>query len=224
MFELLFKYPATVFSRGQFVFLAPWPVWLLAVAVLAAAGALAWHVLRHHGLLLGARPVVVWLLQTALVALVLFLLWHPAISIATLRPQQNVVAVLMDDSRSMGMPENGSTRLAQAERTARRRLCWRQSQQEISSAAVPVWSESRAHPEPRPVSGTAPATRIGASLEQALAEASSLPLGAVVLLSDGVGQLRRHRLRYHCANSPRACSRSHHWLRTGETLARHRDF
>ena len=44
MFEFFFKYPATVFSRGQFVFLAPWPVWLLAVAVLMAGGALAWHV------------------------------------------------------------------------------------------------------------------------------------------------------------------------------------
>src|SRR5260370_6990646 len=115
MFEFLFKYPATGFSRGQFVLLAPWPVWLLVVAVLAAAGALAWHVSRHRGLLSGARPVMVWLLETALVALVLFLLWHPAITIATLRPQQNVVAVLVDDSRSMAVPENGTTRLPQPE-------------------------------------------------------------------------------------------------------------
>src|SRR6266404_2397636 len=116
MFEFLFKYPATVFSRGQFVFLAPWPVWLLAVSVLLAGGALAWHVSRHRGLLSGVRPAVVWVLETALVSLVLFLIWHPAISIATLRPQQNVVAVLVDDSRSMAVPENGTTRLAQAEK------------------------------------------------------------------------------------------------------------
>ena len=53
---------------------------LLVVAVVAAAGALAWHVSRHRGLLSGVRPVMVWLLETALVALVLFLLWHPAIT------------------------------------------------------------------------------------------------------------------------------------------------
>ena len=41
------------------------------------------------------------MLETCLVALILFLLWHPALSVATLRPQQNVVAVLVDDSRSM---------------------------------------------------------------------------------------------------------------------------
>src|SRR3989442_1147843 len=116
MFELLFKYPTTIFSRGQFVFLAPWPSWVLPLAILAAAGALACHVSRHRGLLSGLRPIAIWLLETTLVALVLFLLWHPAISIATLRPQQNVVAVLVDDSRSMAMAENGSTRLAQAKK------------------------------------------------------------------------------------------------------------
>ena len=39
MFELLFKYPLSLFHKGQFVFLTPWPLWLLAVAI-AGAGAL----------------------------------------------------------------------------------------------------------------------------------------------------------------------------------------
>ena len=34
MFELLFKYPASIFHKGQFVFLTPWPVWVLAIAIL----------------------------------------------------------------------------------------------------------------------------------------------------------------------------------------------
>jgi len=33
MFELLFKYPASIFHKGQFVFLTPWPVWLMAIAL-----------------------------------------------------------------------------------------------------------------------------------------------------------------------------------------------
>ena len=37
MFEFLFKYPTAAFSRGSFVFLAPWPVWSLALLVLAIA-------------------------------------------------------------------------------------------------------------------------------------------------------------------------------------------
>ena len=85
MFELLFKYPASIFHKGQFVFLTPWPVWVLIIASLAAAGALFWHVRRQQGLLTGLRPVAIWVLESCLVALILFLLWHPALSVATLR-------------------------------------------------------------------------------------------------------------------------------------------
>ena len=38
-----------------------------------------------------------------LAALLLFLLWHPALSVATLQPQQNIVAVVVDDSSSMAI-------------------------------------------------------------------------------------------------------------------------
>ena len=41
MFEFLFKYPGAVFQKGQFVLLAPWPVWMLALGVIAAGGAAA---------------------------------------------------------------------------------------------------------------------------------------------------------------------------------------
>ena len=44
----------------------------------------------------------------------LTLLWQPAIMVAELKPQQNIIAVLVDDSRSMAITENGSTRQAQA--------------------------------------------------------------------------------------------------------------
>ena len=34
--------------------------------------------------------------------------------VAELKPQQNIIAVVVDDSRSMGISENGTTRQAQA--------------------------------------------------------------------------------------------------------------
>src|SRR5580704_1603239 len=122
MFEFFFKYPGAVFQKGRFVLLAAWPVWMLAVGVIAAAGLLLWHVRRHRGALTGARPMVIWMLETAMIALLLFLLWHPAISIATLRPQQNVVAVMVDDSRSMSIQEGSQTRSAQATAVLDRKL------------------------------------------------------------------------------------------------------
>ena len=62
----------------------------------------------------GLKPAVIWLLQTCLAALLLLMLWHPAISVATLKPQQNIVAVVVDDSRSMSISEDGKTRLERA--------------------------------------------------------------------------------------------------------------
>src|SRR5215510_14608483 len=114
MFELLFKYPASIFHKGQFVFLTGWPIWVLVASILAAAALLFWHVRRQRGMLTGLRPVAIWVLESCLVAPTLLLLWHPALSVATLRPQQNVVAVLVDDSRSMSLNDAGGTRAAAA--------------------------------------------------------------------------------------------------------------
>ncbi len=44
----------------------------------------------------------------------LVLLWQPAITVAELKPQQNIIAVLVDDSRSMAIADQGSPREAQA--------------------------------------------------------------------------------------------------------------
>src|SRR5579863_784262 len=121
MFEFLFKFPSTVFSKGQFVLLAGWPRWLLALLVLGAAGGLALLMYRRlpqaTPLVRNWRLGVLWLLQTSLVAVLLILLWQPAILVAELKPEQNIIAVLVDDSRSMGITEDGATREQQAVQT-----------------------------------------------------------------------------------------------------------
>src|SRR5580658_9048355 len=107
MFEFFFKYPRSVYSRGQFSLLGAWPKWMLVLLILAAAAGLAWLIRSR---LAQAAPVmrswrawVIWSLQTLLAALLLVLLWQPAITVAELKPQQNIIAVLVDDSRSMGL-------------------------------------------------------------------------------------------------------------------------
>src|SRR6266849_540887 len=108
MFEFLFKYPLTVFSRGTFVLLGGWPVWLLGAAIVAAAvalGMLVWRRSTAGARVTGIRSALVWLLQTLLASVLLLMLWHPALSVATLRPQQNIVAVVVDDSGSMAIED-----------------------------------------------------------------------------------------------------------------------
>src|SRR5580693_270232 len=118
MFEFFFKYPRSVYARGHFALLGAWPKWVLVLLILAAAAALA---LLIRSRLAQAAPVmrswrawVIWSLQTLLAAVLLVLLWQPAITVAELKPQQNIIAVLVDDSRSMAIQEDSATRQAQA--------------------------------------------------------------------------------------------------------------
>src|SRR2546429_8372458 len=119
MFQLLFKYPGAVFRKGQFVLLGKWPGWLLVVAMVAAAVGLAllirWKLRNAAPEVRNWRAWVVWGIQSAFVALVLFLLWQPAILVAELSSQQNIIAVVVDDSRSMSIADSeGKTREAAA--------------------------------------------------------------------------------------------------------------
>jgi len=207
MFEILFKYPASIFHKGHFVFLTPWPLWLLVLAIAAAAGLLFWHVRRNHGMLSGLRPVAIWLLETGLVALILFLLWHPALSVATLRPQQNVVAVLVDDSRSMSLADASGTREAAAQAVLNGGLL-KSLGDRFQVRLYKFGKEPERIQKPDQLSAAAPASRIGDTLERVLAESSSLPLGAMVLLSDGadnaggidletISAIRRQRIPVH---------------------------
>ncbi len=207
MFEFFFKYPASLFHKGQFVLLTPWPLWLLGLAIAVAAVALFIHVRRHHGLLSGARPIAIWLLETAMVALLLFLLWHPALSVATLRPQQNVVAVLVDNSKSMGIADANGTREAAAKKVLSEGVL-KGLADKFQVRLYQFGREPERIASADALNASGQATRIGDTLERILAESSSLPLGAIVLLSDGadnagginldtIAAIRRQRIPVH---------------------------
>ena len=89
MFEFFFKYPRSVYTRGQFAFLGASPTWVLALLIVAAAAGLAWLIrsrMREAApVIRGWRAWVIWGLQTLLAAGLLMLLWQPAITIAELK-------------------------------------------------------------------------------------------------------------------------------------------
>ena len=188
MFEFFFKYPRSVYARGQFALLGAWPKWVLIVLIVAAAAGLAWlirsRLAQAAPALRSWRAWVIWGLQACLAALILVLLWQPAITVAELKPQQNIIAVLVDDSRSMGISENGVTRQAQAVQALQNGVLAnlnRSFQTRLYRVdAVPARVDSLKDLQPNAAS-----TRIGDSLKQLSEETSDLPIGAVVLLSDG---------------------------------------
>jgi uncharacterized membrane protein len=208
MFEFLFKYPASVFSKGTFVLLGPWPKWLLVAGILAAAAALGWAIWRstiHFSRSFSrVRTVVLWLLQSAMVTVLLLLLWEPAISVTALRPQQNIVAVIVDDSKSMSIKDSGGSREQSAVELLNTKLL-PELRKQYQVRLYGLDSSLKRLPDLQQVRANGTATQLGAGLRELADEAATLPVGAVVLLSDGadntggiggdtMAELRRRRL------------------------------
>lgn len=211
MFEFLFKYPGTVFSKGDFVLLGAWPVWILIVLLLAGAAAFAWQAWgmreRAAGRARGLRLAVLWILQSALFALILLLLWQPAMSIASLKPQQNIVAVMVDDSRSMALVEDGKSRKDRVTGALQGGLL-DQLGKKFQVRTYRFSSALERIEKLEALNAGGNASRIGENLSTVAAESSTLPIGAIVLLSDGadntggvdldtIGTLRRLRIPVH---------------------------
>jgi uncharacterized membrane protein len=189
MFQFLFKYPVPVFTKGRFVLLGGWPAWALAVLIVAVAGGLALlirsRLRRATPELRSWRGWLIWGLQSALVALVLLLLWQPAMTVSELNSQQNIIAVVVDDSRSMRIADSdGKTREAAALAA-------------LSDSVLPglrkrfqtrVYRLGRELTRVDETQGIAPveaATHIGDGLKQLATETADVPLGGILLLSDG---------------------------------------
>lgn len=208
MFEFLFKYPAAVFSKGTFVLLGSWPGWILSAAIAASAALLAiaiWRKRASRGESFSiARMLALWGLESGLAAILLLLLWQPALSITALKPQQNIIAIVVDDSRSMALADTGAARQQQALKVLDSGLLKSlESRFQVRlyrlSAGVERIQDVHA------LCAMGAATEIGNGLRQLADEAATLPIGAVVLLSDGadnsggvdfetLSEIRRRRL------------------------------
>ncbi len=200
MFEFFFKYPWTVYRKGTLVLANPWPLWLLGAGLAAAAAYGLWLFLRKP--LPRRRALALAGMEAAVLALLLVFLWQPALSVSMLKPQQNVVSVIVDTSASMALDD----RVGQARGVLdgglladlRKRFPVR-----LYQAGRGLERVAQA-----PASAAQPVTNLGEALRAAAAEAASLPVGAIVLLSDGgdnagslgsatMDEVRRTRIPVH---------------------------
>ena len=188
MFEFFFKYPLSVFSKGQFVLLGSWPRWLLVLAILAAAGGLAAYLLRGRKhftkTLRGYRSVVLWALDWALLAFLLLLLWQPAVSVTALKQNQNIIAVVVDDSASMGLKDGDRSREQEAVRLLDSGLL-KDLQSRYQVRLYRLGATADRIQDLSQLTAQQPSTQIGRGLQQLADEAATLPIGAIVLASDG---------------------------------------
>ena len=246
MFEFLFKYPSAIFSRGTFVF---------AMAGRSGCCGRRWRRPRRRwrcwsggGRAADSGPAAVWLLQTLWLRCCLFMLWHPALSVATLRPQQNIVAVVVDDSASMAHADEGGATRKDAAVSVLNSGLLNALQDKFQVRLYRMSDHLERIDKLEQLTASAPATHIGESLKQVVADAASLPIGAVVLLSDGadnsggidletISEIRRQRIPVHtigfgreqawrtmwrsptCELAPRALCRIRGWARRSASIS-----
>lgn len=188
MFEFLFNYPARVFDKGELVWQGSWPLWILVLLALAAAAGLAWPLWQSRGdknvKVKGWRAGVLWALQSSMVALLLAILWQPAVLIATLKPQQNVVAIVVDDSKSMALTDTGRTRSAEARKVLEDGLL-AGLQKQFQVRMYKFGRQLERLNKPEDLTAGLVSTQLAENLKSVAAESASVPLGAIVVLSDG---------------------------------------
>ncbi len=182
----LFKYPSRVWERGDVVWSPVVPVWLVVALSVAAVALVAMSYRRIVGLPRGPRAGLL-LARTAVLLLVIACLLRPTLVVATAVPQRNVLAVLLDDSRSMALGDLGDgPRTAAVERTFA-----------DSAALVRALADKfalrfyRFGADVRPAAGAGSLRALGtrtdlaAALEGARQELAGTPLAGLIVVTDG---------------------------------------
>jgi uncharacterized membrane protein len=187
-FEFLFKYRRVLFQEGELAFATPWPVVLLVVGGLLVALPAVITYARAGGRTSGLDRAVLATLRVAALGLIVGLLLRPVLVLTSVVPQRNFLAVLIDDSRSMGIedtPAGARSEFVRSQMDAQEGELLRALQERF---AVRMYRFARA---PERMAGTSDlaftgsSTHLAPALDQAREDLAGVPLSGLVVLSDG---------------------------------------
>ena len=208
-FSFFFKYPPFFFRSGEFSFQQRLTDWWLVFLVVALSGALflayrwKWPPLERR---------VRWGLmvpRSAVLLILLFLAMQPSLILFRMVPGENLLVLLVDNSRSMGIPENGVPRgesirellrsdgdflAALEEKFDLYKFRFAENAERQDSSLDLDWQGNQ--------------TNIAKGLRTVLTEKGNLPLGGIVLVSDGsdnsfedfrdvLAKLKAHKIPVH---------------------------
>ena len=188
LFEILFKYRPLVFEQGEFSFAAPGSVrgWILAAGLVGALAVASYTVARGKS---GTwERLLMASLRVALLALVLFSLLHPVLLLSTVVPQQNFVGIVVDDSRSMLLPDQEGRSRGDFVRdafTPGESELLRQLSERFTLRFFRFSSATTRFDDLGELSFQGTHTHLADALDAAREELAGIPLSGLVLVSDG---------------------------------------
>jgi hypothetical protein len=188
VFTFLFKYRPLLFEQGELLLQPVLPLLLLVVLLLAAGGLIGWTYLRPLARSRPSERAGLLAVRLAALAIVAVCLARPTLVVSSVVPQQNYLAVLVDDTRSMQIADEG--RATRADFVAESfgamdspvlRALEERFQVRYFRFAGDV--ERLATPGGYTFAGGR--TSIGPALRRVREELGSLPLSGIVLVTDG---------------------------------------
>lgn len=191
LFQYLFKYPRIAYERGDIVWSGSWSPLLLGIAFAVGVALVVWSYRRGRGRASARTAWTLALLRTVGLAILLICLLRPTLVLSTAVPQQNVVAVLLDDSRSMGIPDQDGRARGEV---AREEFADPESPllQEIEDRFVVRHFRFSALTErlrdSQELTSLGNRSLLGPALDFVRQELATLPLSGIVLVSDGGDQ------------------------------------
>ena len=193
LFGLVFKYRPVIYAQGELAFSPPWPA-ILVVAAAVVAGALGVWAYRRAGAPGASARVRATLLAVRLSTVVLLLvcLMRPVLVVRAVEPQRNVLAVLVDDSRSMTIadqdqqPRSAFVRDQFGASGRLREVLGRRFA--LRDFRFSVTAERASTPDGGSYAGTR--SNVGQALQRTAEELAGLPVSGIVLLTDGADTSR----------------------------------
>jgi uncharacterized membrane protein len=187
IFQFLFEYRLTVFRQGDFRFAPPAGAPVAAAVVIAAVAMafVSYRILRTR--VQWKERATLAILRLVALGILLFCIFRPVLVVKAAVAQQNVVGVLIDDSRSMQLTDENGSRADLIRRTFGNpdspimkglsdRFLIRTFRFSSSTARLTAPGELT-------FNGTQ--TRLANAIESARQELAGLPVSGLVLVTDG---------------------------------------
>jgi len=188
VFQLLFKYRPVIFQQGEFRLVPSTGSYVgaIVVAVAVLATILTYRAARARGAATKHR-IVLTAIRVATLGLMLFCLFRPVLVVRAAVSQQNFIGVLLDDSRSMQIAdEGGQTRGAVTrQQFSPESAVMKSLSEKFIVRTFRFSSAARRLTSPQELTFAGSQTRLGTALEGARQELAGLPLAGLVMVSDG---------------------------------------
>lgn len=185
--SFLFKYRPSLFEKSQFGFGASVSgLWIILIVLLVAALIYFLYVRVNVRLPLPWR-VALLSIRALLIALILLVLMRPVIVAPSVVPGSSYVAVLMDDSASMKLRDEGDTTRLEALRQAMSPASrfYAELADKFKIRAYKFSSSAERISDSQELTGEGQRTDLAAALEHATRDMAGLPVSGIVVMSDG---------------------------------------